>query len=123
MKLARDDGTATYRIRAYEPGWITINEHTYETSVLLMPDTLSTQLRPERLDDLALADLQPAIDWEPELILLGTGAQQAFPARELMRSLIGAGIGFEAMDTAAACRTFNLLMSEDRRVAAALLLR
>ncbi|ABM60921.1 Mth938-like domain-containing protein [Halorhodospira halophila] len=123
MKLAQDQGTAQYRIRAFEPGWIRINQTDYETSVLLTPHSLSTEIRAERLSELTLADLQPAIDLEPELILLGTGGEQAFPDRALMRALIGSGIGFEAMDTRAACRTFNLLLGEDRPVAAVLLLR
>ncbi len=123
MKLAQDHGTATYRIRAYEPGWIQVNDTTYETSVMLMPDGLSTAPAAESFEQLTRDDLQPAIDWQPELLLLGTGATQRFPERTLMRALIASGIGFEAMTTAAACRTFNLLMSEDRRAAALLLLR
>ncbi|MCG5528238.1 MULTISPECIES: Mth938-like domain-containing protein [Halorhodospira] len=123
MKLAQDHGNAGYRIRAFEPGWIRINQAEYQTSVLVTPTLLSTDIRAERLEELTLADLQPAIDLEPELILLGTGSEQSFPDRELMRALIGSGIGFEAMDTRAACRTFNLLLGEDRSVAAVLLLR
>ncbi len=122
MKLAQDHGRTGYWIRAFEPGWIRINQTEYETSVLLTPHSLSTEIQAERLAELTLADLQPAIDLEPEVILLGTGSQQAFPDRELMRALIGSGIGFEAMDTRAACRTFNLLVGEDRPVAALLLL-
>ena len=123
MRLARETGSARFRIRDFEPGWIRVNEQDYETSILLTPEHLDTGLRAERLDELSAADLQPAIDWEPEIILLGTGERQGFPARELVRSLLSGGIGFEAMDTRAACRTFNLLLGEDRRVAAVLLLR
>ncbi|MFP4648242.1 MAG: Mth938-like domain-containing protein [Halorhodospira sp.] len=123
MKLAQDHGTASYRIRAYEPGWIQINRTVYERSVLLTPEQLSTEIQAQTLTELTAQDLAAALALEPELILLGTGVSQGFPERELIRSLISAGIGFEAMDTAAACRTFNVLMSEDRRVCTLLLLR
>jgi uncharacterized protein len=59
---------------------------------------------------------------QTEVVLLGTGRQQRFPSMQLMAALSRKGIGLEPMDTAAACRTYNVLMSEDRRVAAALLL-
>ena len=79
---------------------------------------------------LALARLQALSDdhlaavheLEPEVVLLGTGARQTFPDRELMLGLLQAGIGLEIMDTASACRTYNVLMSEGRRVVAALII-
>ena len=123
MKLARDQGTATYRVRAYEPGWIQVNQETYEQSVLLAPDRLSTDVSARTIAELSGEDLQAAAELEPEILLLGTGERQAFPERALMRTLIGSGIGFEAMDTAAACRTFNVLVSEGRHACALLLLR
>jgi len=58
----------------------------------------------------------------PELVILGTGRRQRFPRTELIAPLVRAGIGWEVMDTGAACRTFNVLVAEGRRVAAALLL-
>ncbi len=123
MKLAREDGNVAHRIQAYEPGWLRIQDTLYERSLLLTSESVLTELAAERLADLTLTDLQPAIDWKPELILLGTGVEHQLPERALMRALISSGIGVEAMDTAAACRTFNLLIGEDRRVVAALLLR
>ena len=59
---------------------------------------------------------------KPEILLLGTGAQLRFPHPRLYRQLIAAGIGMECMDTAAACRTYNILMGEDRKVVAGILL-
>jgi len=123
MKLARDQGAAAYRIRAYEPGWIQVNQQTYEHSVLLTPGQLSTGISAQTFAELGDEDLQAAADLDPEILLLGTGERQAFPERALMRTLIGSGIGFEAMDTAAACRTFNVLVSEGRHACALLLLR
>lgn len=62
------------------------------------------------------------LELAPEVVIVGTGARQRFPAPQLLRPLIEAGIGFEVMDLAAACRTYNILASEGRAVAAALLL-
>jgi uncharacterized protein len=70
--------------------------------------------------ELAAEHLERAIALEPEVILLGTGARQHFPAPALLRAMLARGIGLEVMDTAAACRTFNVLASEYRRVVAVL---
>ena len=59
---------------------------------------------------------------KPEIVILGTGAAQRFPRQELSRALTAAGVGVEIMDSRAACRTYNILMSDGRRVAAALLM-
>jgi uncharacterized protein len=59
---------------------------------------------------------------EPEIVLLGTGRRQQFPHPRLTQALLEQGVGVEVMDTAAACRTYNVIMLEGRRVAAALLL-
>ena len=58
----------------------------------------------------------------PEIVLLGTGDRQRFPRPKLTRALLARGVGVEVMDTSAACRTYNIIMMEDRRVAAALLM-
>jgi uncharacterized protein len=72
--------------------------------------------------DISLQSLQPALDLEPEILLLGTGARTMFPEPALLAELSRRRIGFEAMDTAAACRTYNVLAHEDRAVVAALLI-
>ena len=59
---------------------------------------------------------------KPDVLLLGTGTKQRFPSPHLYRSLTEAGVGVECMDTAAACRTYNILVVEDRKVVAAILL-
>jgi uncharacterized protein len=73
------------------------------------------------LDDLIGLGLARTLALEPELVLLGTGARQIFPAPSFGAQFLRAGIGFEVMDTSAACRTFNVLVGEQRRVAAMLL--
>ena len=66
-------------------------------------------------------DFEPLIKSRPELILLGTGKKPVFPPRELVFSLARQGIGLESMDTRAACRTFNILIGEGRKVAAVMI--
>ena len=76
----------------------------------------------QNLDDLIALGLSRTLALEPELVLLGTGARQIFPDAAYGAQFLRAGIGFEVMDTSAACRTFNVLVGEQRRVAAMLLL-
>ena len=71
--------------------------------------------------DLQAADLEPVLALRPELLLIGSGVRQEFPDQALFRALYESRIGFEIMDTAAACRTYNVLVAEGRDVAAALI--
>ena len=122
MKISLDTGSATHRIRAYGEGSVTINDDVYTSDVIVMPEHIVTEWTTATVAELTPGDLAILDDYEPEIVLLGTGRQQRFPPARLMAALARKGIGLEAMDTAAACRTYNVLMSEDRRVAAALLL-
>jgi uncharacterized protein len=79
--------------------------------------------RPQTLRQLCAADLAPVFELEPEIIVLGSGRSQHFPDAALMAAVLSRGIGFEVMDTGAACRTYNILVSENRPVVAALLLQ
>lgn len=122
MKLTQEYGSAdAYRIRGYDPGRFYINDQTVETSVLVAVDTLDRGWPPTRFEDLTTEHLKPVLALDPEIVLLGTGPEQHFPPREFMRLLLEKGIGLEVMDTASACRTYNVLMVEGRRVVAALL--
>jgi len=91
-------------------------------SLILTGQQLITDWEPNRLDELTAAHLDAVLNLEPELILLGTGARQQFPAMDIMLPLHRARIGVEVMDTAAACRTFNILVAEGRHVVAALMM-
>jgi len=121
MKMSVDSAEGAYRILCYSDGEIRINEGRYGTSLLVSPDTLVTEWGPTTLEALSTEHLDAVRALEPEVVLLGTGAQQTFPGRELMLPLMRGGIGLEVMDTASACRTYNVLMSEGRRVVAALI--
>lgn len=109
-------------IRSYASGNVTINQDVYTTSLIITPERIVADWRPERFSDLRASDLDVVIDLQPEVVLLGTGTRLRFPTPALTRPLVLAQIGFEVMDTGAACRTYNVLMSEGRRVAAALLI-
>lgn len=109
-------------IRSYAFGRITVNQDIYTASLIITPERIVADWRPEHFADLIASDFERIRDLQPEVVLLGTGARLLFPAPELIRPLVTAQIGFEVMDTGAACRTYNVLMGEGRRVAAALLM-
>ncbi|HEB96967.1 MAG TPA: hypothetical protein ENI96_11125 [Sedimenticola thiotaurini] len=121
MKFALADPADGYLIRAYDDQQILIGEQAFRRSLVLLSDRILPDWRPDHFDRLEPRDLDLLIGLEPDLVLLGTGSRQRFPDPSLYRGLIDAGIGLEAMTTAAACRTYNILAGEGRRVAAALL--
>ena len=122
VKIELDQVVGQNAIRSYAPGRVTVNQDIYETSIVVMPDRIIADWRPKLFDELTAADLDPVVAMNPEVVLIGTGHRLRFPAAGLTRSLVTAQIGFEVMDTGAACRTYNVLMAEGRRVAAALLI-
>ena len=122
MKMSLDGADGTYRIQGYADGEIRINDVRYGESLLVAPDTLVTEWGPGSLETVARADFEPVHELDPEVVLLGTGVRQIFPGRELILGLFERGVGLEVMDTASACRTYNVLMSEGRRVVAALII-
>ncbi|EAR21531.1 Mth938-like domain-containing protein [Nitrococcus mobilis] len=123
MKMILENGDVkAYRIKSYEPGRVTINEWVLETSAVVAPDKLLRGWPPRHFEELEPMHIDAIIELAPEIVLLGTGPQQHFPPRNIMLSLLERGIGLEIMDTPSACRTYNILMSEGRRVVAALII-
>jgi uncharacterized protein len=121
MKLNFDPGTATHRITHYESGAITINGSVWTEHLIVLPERVHSDWGVHAVSELSVEDFAILESYDLEVILLGTGDRQAFPPRDVMRHFREQQIGLEVMDTAAACRTYNVLMSEDRRVAAALI--
>ena len=113
--------TAKNAITGYGEGYVMVNRQRFERSLVVLPERLLVDWPPNRFDELAPEHLAALADLDREIILLGTGARLRFPHPEIMQSLIERGIGVEVMDVQAACRTYNILMAEERRVAAALL--
>ena len=122
MQLTEEKSTALYTIRAYEPNQITINDELYTNNLIVSTHAIFTNWRPEEANDLQPADFDLILEAKPEVVLIGTGQIQVFPETVCLKPLIDANIGYEIMNTLAACRTFNLLANEQREVVAALML-
>lgn len=122
MKLHLDNPTSRNLVTGYGAGYVAINHRQYQTSLILLPDRIVEPWGGGGFEALAESDFEALRALGPEILLLGTGNRQRFPAPHLLRPLIDAHIGCEVMDLPAACRTFNILMAEGRLVAAALLI-
>jgi uncharacterized protein len=109
-------------VTAHGPGWVRIGTIEYRENLVLTAETVTPGWAPAGFDALAEADFARLADGRPDVVLLGTGGTLRFPHPRLTSALAAAHIGLETMDTAAACRTFNILSAEGRRVTAALIL-
>lgn len=121
LKFTRELSSALV-IQSVSPGAITVSGETYSETIALSPDTVLTGWPAKPIGELVHDDFAAVLDDSPEMLLLGTGSRHVFPPRELMFAFARCGIGLEVMDTAAAARTFNVLASEGRKVAAVLYL-
>lgn len=121
MQFSEDQNTGKYFINSYHPGEIKINQTVYAHSIIVTAESLS-EWPPQTIDELKSQDFDIVAKQNPEVVLLGTGKKQYFPKAAILATLIEHNIGFEIMDTAAACRTYNALMAEGRRVVAALII-
>jgi len=109
-------------ITAFGRGWIRIGTTDYRENLVLTPDTVAAGFAPGGFEGLVEADLARLLEGQPDVVLLGTGDVLRFPHPRLTRALVGAQVGLEVMDTPAACRTYNILAAEGRRVTAGLIL-
>jgi uncharacterized protein len=121
MKLHAHRDAALNTVTAYGEGWLEINARRYEHSLIVQPESPVQAWAPVRFEDLAAEHFEAIAAHAPEVVLLGTGAVQRFAHPRLVAALAARRIGVEAMDTGAACRTYNILMSEGRKVLAALI--
>lgn len=124
MQFNLDSASSKYPIRSYQPGQIQINDEIITTSIIVTPEILVNPWRPQQLNELNSEDIERILELKPRptIVLLGTGQTLKFPPTSLLASLYQHQIGVEVMDTGAACRTFMVLSSEGRKVAAALLI-
>jgi uncharacterized protein len=122
MKLHADRPAGHY-IRSFEPGRLRLADRDLTTASIIAPDQVIEGWQPLDPQALTLDDLAPALALDPELVIIGTGLTQRFVSTAVAAQVMRRGIGLECMATEAACRTYNILMAEDRRVVAALLLR
>jgi uncharacterized protein len=111
-----------FAIRSVSDNAIVVNETALTSSYYLSPEALFENWQPRSIDALQPDDLAGPLALEPEVILLGTGTSQRFPAAIVMATCLRRGVGVEAMTNSAAARTFSVLANVGRRVVAAFLL-
>jgi uncharacterized protein len=123
MKLQPDKSNAP-TINAYGHGWVEVDgvQHTRSVVVSSIEELPSWSWAPAQFQNLTIEDFQCLAQEGVELVILGSGHRLQFAAASLMAPLINRGIGLECMDTPAACRTYNILASEGRKVLAAILI-
>jgi uncharacterized protein len=122
MKLHLERAASLNTFTGYGDGYVKVNNERIGKSVVVLPGRIIADWPATSFEALTAEHLAALASLDTEIILLGTGAKLRFPRPEILRPLIQAGIGVEVMDVPAACRTYNILMAEERKVAAALLL-
>jgi len=121
MKLHLTPGAGLQLFSGYGAGYVSVNNVRYEKCVVVTPQAVN-EWAVGGFEELVVADFGFIAELKPEIVILGTGARQRFPGPELRRALAASGAGVEVMDTRAACRTYNILASEGRKVVAAIVL-
>ena len=121
MRFTQDSTSGVNIIRAYGNGELRVNDDVYRSAIIVSASAVQVTPDIREIEDLSHIDPSSILALEPELVLLGTGPRQTFPAASFRAQFLSAGIGVEVMDTGAACRTFNVLVAEQRRVVALLM--
>lgn len=121
MKLHLTSSASENLFSGYGAGYVAVNHVRYGKSVVVTPQSV-TEWRVGGFDRLTAADFGFIEELKPEIVIFGTGATQRFPRPELARALAATGAGLEVMDSRAACRTYNILVAEGRKVVAAILI-
>jgi len=121
VKFERDapDGRNTFT--GYGPGYVEVNGKRHTSSLVVSAGALVIDWPARSIDELSADHLAAILDLKPEIVIVGSGAAFRFPEPARLAPLHRARIGVEVMDTAAACRTYNILQGEGRNVVAALI--
>ncbi len=122
MKFSEDKIEHGYYVSGYEDGVILVNGSARTTSFIISLEELIDDWAPAHVDELCAQHMQPLLQLQPELVLIGTGQTLKFPSIEHYACLIEQNIGVEVMDSTAACRTYNILLGEGRKVAAGIII-
>jgi uncharacterized protein len=122
MKLHATSTQQYQTVTGYEDDWIEINALRFDHSLIVLPEVPPVRWAVDSFDALQASDFAPIDAQAPDLLILGTGRRQRFAAPKLIASLLSKRIGVECMDNQAACRTYNILMAEGRKVALAVIL-
>jgi uncharacterized protein len=120
MKLHLATAGGQNHFTGYGPGYVAINNVRHQTPIVVTGDSI-TGWAIGGFEELGEVHIEPLLALKPEILILGTGATLRFPRPELSRLATAAGVGFEVMDSKAACRTYNILIAEGRKVLAAIL--
>ena len=121
MQLSRDEGKVSNAITAYAAGEIRMRDRVFRASLIATRDAVIEEWNPASVEQLCIGDFARLLELAPDVVILGTGPKQRMPPPELFAAFAARRIGLEVMDTGAACRTYNLLLSEFREVALALI--
>lgn len=121
MKLHTSNTADLNLFTAYGDDFVAVNQEKYFANLILLPESIVQEWTSSTMATLTEADMEKLTGLGTEIILLGTGSRLRFPSGALLRPFANAGIGLDVMDLPAACRTYNILAAEGRKVAAALL--
>jgi uncharacterized protein len=121
MKL-QPDSFDVQAITGYGPGWVGVNGEKITSSCIVASTGERIEWNAARFEDLGGEHFAQLAALKPEVAIFGSGSRIRFPRPAWLKPLVEAQVGLETMDTAAACRTYNILAQEGRRVAVALLL-
>lgn len=122
MKLHPTTTQQYQTVTGYELDWVEINAIRFDHSLIVLPEQAPSPWPVTDFDALQVSDFAPIEALAPDLLILGTGQKQRFASPRLLAGLLGKQIGVECMDNQAACRTYNILMAEGRKVALGLIL-
>lgn len=122
MKLHSTPTQQYQTVTAYDENGVEINAIYFSHSLIVLPEIKPMAWEVTSFDNLAAADFEPINNQKPDVVILGTGAKQRFIHPRLITALTDQRIGVECMDNQAACRTYNILMAEGRKVALALIM-
>jgi uncharacterized protein len=120
MKFTLDSRDDINLIRGYAPGEVRIGEQVARAPCIVTASRLVLDWQARDVASLSATELAPIFALQPDVVLLGTGAKQTFPAGTVRQAFAARNVGLEVMDLGAACRTYNILVQEERRVAAVL---
>jgi uncharacterized protein len=121
MRFTQDLNSKFNVIRGYGRGELRINDAVFRGTVIVAASAIRAEPDLTAVAELAAPHAARILELEPEVVLIGTGERQVFPAAAFGARFLQSGIGFEVMDTGAACRTFNVLVGEHRRAVALLI--
>jgi uncharacterized protein len=122
MKLHSDDTQQYQTVTGYDADGVEINAQRFNFSLIVMPEVPPRAWPVTRFEDLAAEHFEQIGQDVPDVVVLGTGSRQRFVHPRLVTSLSSKHIGVECMDSQAACRTYNILMGEGRKVTLALII-